>query len=435
MVITRAAPTLSGHLHLGTLYNALLNYCFAKREGGLFFLRLDGQQVSEQRKRFGEGIVRDLETFGLIPDKIIWQYQRRGLYQAKIEELISDSRIYFCDCLPGDIFERTRFNPEALKSIIREEKYPGPCEIRQFRVFSANTEELRLDIALGTLATANLEVPGYEANHITDDSEKIWKAYEVGYTGTKKPSICIDLGKEEWIGAIDIEWGQFAIKSYSIYDGGDHLLARVERPNKFYVTNRSNGPWEGAVRDQISFTPVKSRFIKLQVDDTFYEIKKEYCYDGFCRNKDKRLRLNQNRTVLRINTGNALDVAIWFNKRPDLCLTSAIDDLEFGITHSIRGIDIEPFTRLEKEAGALIEYQANNLFHGLVIDRGNVKLSKFVESPRATDYLERFTSDEILTRLAFRAGLIFSEKTLELSGLVREIDFLMAFQENKHFRF
>lgn len=430
-VTTRAAPTISGRLHLGTLYNAVLNYAFAKRNGGLFYLRLDGQKVGDQRRKTGEDIIRDLEAFGLYPDKIIWQYERKELYRQKIEKVLSDPKIYFCDCAVGDIFERTRFDETKLKTLMREEKYPGPCEIRQIKVFDANRTETRRNIVLGKPAFASTEAEGFEARWVTDASEKIWKAHEVGdLGGEKKAHLTIDLGEKIWIGSVEILWNFYPVKSYSIHLPDGRKLVSINRENKFCVPSRTDGAYEGAVADQLSFTPVKTRFIAFEALETYHEIRREYCYDGHCRDERKKLSLRHPRTVLRVRSETPLDVAIYFDRLSDLCFTSAIDDLEFGITHPIRGSDIEPFSQLEKAAGMLIGYRPNNLFHGMVVDHRQVKLSKFIESPPAVEKLKNGLSpNEVLTNLARSAGIISRKSDLlSLSDLVQAIDFEKAFQ-------
>ena len=40
-VRTRVAPSPTGDPHVGTAYIALINYCFAKKHGGEFLLRIE----------------------------------------------------------------------------------------------------------------------------------------------------------------------------------------------------------------------------------------------------------------------------------------------------------------------------------------------------------------------------------------------------------
>ena len=44
-VRVRVAPSPTGDPHLGTAYQALFNYAFAKRHGGIFILRIEDTAV------------------------------------------------------------------------------------------------------------------------------------------------------------------------------------------------------------------------------------------------------------------------------------------------------------------------------------------------------------------------------------------------------
>lgn len=66
----RFAPTSSGSLHVGHLLNCLINFLFARKDGGEFLLRIDRHP---QQAAFEQGIIEDLLAFGFMPDKIILQ--------------------------------------------------------------------------------------------------------------------------------------------------------------------------------------------------------------------------------------------------------------------------------------------------------------------------------------------------------------------------
>lgn len=73
---------------LGTLYNCLLNYIFAKQQNGTFFLRLDGQHLTPQRIQFQQSFENDIQKFGMIPDFIMKQSERMNLYRRATENLL-----------------------------------------------------------------------------------------------------------------------------------------------------------------------------------------------------------------------------------------------------------------------------------------------------------------------------------------------------------
>ena len=58
-VRTRIAPSPTGDPHVGTAYIALMNYCFAKKHGGEFILRIED---TDQVRSTAESEVQILEA-------------------------------------------------------------------------------------------------------------------------------------------------------------------------------------------------------------------------------------------------------------------------------------------------------------------------------------------------------------------------------------
>jgi len=72
---TRFNPTMNGYLHIGHLYNVLVNYHEAKRSGGRFGVRLDDNQrywywrnTYSEEDSFEDAIMDDFEWMGIEPD-------------------------------------------------------------------------------------------------------------------------------------------------------------------------------------------------------------------------------------------------------------------------------------------------------------------------------------------------------------------------------
>ena len=66
--IVRFAPSPTGRIHVGNLRPALLNWLFARREGGKFLLRFDDTDRERSREDYVEGIREDLAWLGLAWD-------------------------------------------------------------------------------------------------------------------------------------------------------------------------------------------------------------------------------------------------------------------------------------------------------------------------------------------------------------------------------
>jgi glutamyl-tRNA synthetase len=95
-VVTRFAPSPTGHLHVGNLRTAIHNWLFAKAHGGQFWLRIDDTDTARSEERFVEGIRADLGWLGLVPDGEVRQSERFALYQNAFDRLVAAGRIYPC---------------------------------------------------------------------------------------------------------------------------------------------------------------------------------------------------------------------------------------------------------------------------------------------------------------------------------------------------
>ena len=115
MIKTRFAPSPTGFLHVGGLRTALYAYLFAKKQGGVFVLRIE----DTDRERFIDGgienIVRSLAWVGLRPDEGVdldkmgkitqkgdcgpyIQSERLDIYKKYVDELIKNGHAYYCFC-------------------------------------------------------------------------------------------------------------------------------------------------------------------------------------------------------------------------------------------------------------------------------------------------------------------------------------------------
>lgn len=64
-VRTRIAPSPTGDPHVGTAYQALLNYAFARKRGGAFVLRIEDTDRARSTRSSEESILRSLRWLGL----------------------------------------------------------------------------------------------------------------------------------------------------------------------------------------------------------------------------------------------------------------------------------------------------------------------------------------------------------------------------------
>ncbi|MCD7059607.1 glutamate--tRNA ligase [Pelagibacterium xiamenense] len=113
MVVVRYAPSPTGQLHLGNARPAILNWLFARREGGAFVLRLDDTDTARSTEEFALGIEADLAWLGIVPDRKARQSDRFAFYDAARDRLIAEGRLYPCYETPDEL-DRKRKRARAL---------------------------------------------------------------------------------------------------------------------------------------------------------------------------------------------------------------------------------------------------------------------------------------------------------------------------------
>ena len=93
-ILVRFAPSPTGLLHVGNARTAMLNWLFAKKEGGKFFLRIDDTDTERSRPEFETAIIEDLGWLGLSHDLFARQIERAQAHQAAADKLKASGRLY-----------------------------------------------------------------------------------------------------------------------------------------------------------------------------------------------------------------------------------------------------------------------------------------------------------------------------------------------------
>ena len=126
-VVTRYAPSPTGVMHIGGLYQALIAKKIAKQTEGVFFVRIEDTDQKREIENGTMEIINSLSNFGLEPnegmiseteEKGIYgpykQSKRKDIYQAYAKYLIEQGKAYPCFCTPEDV-EAIRAKQEAAK--------------------------------------------------------------------------------------------------------------------------------------------------------------------------------------------------------------------------------------------------------------------------------------------------------------------------------
>ncbi|NUO82647.1 glutamate--tRNA ligase [candidate division KSB1 bacterium] len=132
-VRVRFAPSPTGHLHIGNVRTAILNWLFARHSGGAFILRIEDTDIERSTKVSEESILEDLHWLTLDwdegPEKggafgPYRQSERLDLYQHYAQQLIASTKAYYCFCTESEL-EAARDNAMAQGG--GQVHYSGKC--------------------------------------------------------------------------------------------------------------------------------------------------------------------------------------------------------------------------------------------------------------------------------------------------------------------
>ena len=103
----RVAPSPTGDPHVGTAYQALFNYAFAKGRGGAFLLRIEDTDQARSTQESEAAILESLRWLGLRwdegpdvggPHAPYRQSERTGIYREHVDRLLAQGHAYRCFC-------------------------------------------------------------------------------------------------------------------------------------------------------------------------------------------------------------------------------------------------------------------------------------------------------------------------------------------------
>ena len=170
-IVTRFAPSPTGFVHIGGLYQALVAREVAKKTRGVFFLRVEDTDQKREVENGVTGIVNSLKDFDMSPDEGMItdteeignygpykQSLRKEIYQAYAKYLIAQGKAYPCFCTPEDDEER-RKKQEAAK--LRTGYYGAWAKCRNITV-----EEAYKKIENGEKYIIRFKSPGREDRKI-----------------------------------------------------------------------------------------------------------------------------------------------------------------------------------------------------------------------------------------------------------------------------
>jgi glutamyl-tRNA synthetase len=164
-VRVRFAPSPTGSLHIGSARTALFNYLFARRQGGVFVLRIEDTDTLRSEERHERSILTDLAWLGLHWDEgpdiggpfgPYRQSQRAAAHTAAAARLLSSGAAYRCFC-----------SEERLEALRAEQLARGQMPKYDRRCAAIDPAAAEARALAGEPAAPRLRVP--EGEIVVDD--------------------------------------------------------------------------------------------------------------------------------------------------------------------------------------------------------------------------------------------------------------------------
>ncbi|MCE9585181.1 glutamate--tRNA ligase [Candidatus Nomurabacteria bacterium] len=111
-IVTRFAPSPTGFLHLGSYRTAIFSYLYAKKNNGIFVLRIEDTDKERSKKEYEENIIESLKWLGLDYDKFYRQSENVERHKFYLEKMIKDGNAYISK-------EEAKDGSGIIKEIIR----------------------------------------------------------------------------------------------------------------------------------------------------------------------------------------------------------------------------------------------------------------------------------------------------------------------------
>ncbi len=99
----RFAPSPTGMMHIGNARMALINYLYAKKEGGTFLLRVDDTDQERSKPEYEQAIKDAMTWLGLSWDEEEHQSARMARYEEVFEDLKGKGLVYDCYETPEEL--------------------------------------------------------------------------------------------------------------------------------------------------------------------------------------------------------------------------------------------------------------------------------------------------------------------------------------------
>ncbi|QJC30227.1 glutamate--tRNA ligase [Enterobacteriaceae endosymbiont of Neohaemonia nigricornis] len=166
-IITRFAPSPSGYLHIGNIRTALYSWLFARKNNGIFILRIEDTNAKKIQNNFLENIVNSLKWLNIDWDKGPYlQSTKLNTYKKIINNMLNKGIAYKCYC------SKSLLKKDKEKQILLgiKTKYNGRCRnntikqnipyVVRFRMPHIGSTTFK-DLVRGNITINNIELDDF----------------------------------------------------------------------------------------------------------------------------------------------------------------------------------------------------------------------------------------------------------------------------------
>ena len=333
-ITSRIAPTPSGFLHVGNVYNFLLTYLFTRAFGGKLYLRIDDYDLPRYRRQYVENIFRVLEMLGIDFDggpSGVGEFEtkfsskfRLDAYQNALKKLKQKGACYACKC------------SHSMKNSFKNGIYTRVCAEKNLK-FKKDETAMRLRTIDGAQIGIRQNLINFDALGRSSGGEASLADGFCGNEQTTQNSVANGL------------------KNSANLLGSDRWKPGDKKFNLNEVENSEERILNSANSDGLNLT-----------DEAAFETEK------FAQTQS-------------VNLSQILgDFVVWKkDDTPAYNLASLVDDEILGVNLLVRGEDLLACSAAQKYEAQILGYDfagANFIHHGLLV-QGGKKLSKSSRAP------------------------------------------------------
>lgn len=161
-VVTRFAPSPTGHMHAGSYRTAFFAYLFARKNEGKFILRIEDTDKERSKDEYAQEILNVFEKIGISYDEKYIQSEHVARHKEILETLISTDKAYISR-------EEAKDGSGVMKDVIR---FRNPNKVVTFQDLIRG--DIRTDTTdLGDFVIAkNINEPLFHLAVVVDDHDE-----------------------------------------------------------------------------------------------------------------------------------------------------------------------------------------------------------------------------------------------------------------------